>query len=213
MTLRDRRSEYDSEPFDVDTLAATPLEQWQRWYADAVAAGVPEPNAMTVATVDERGAPDARVVLVREFDDSGPTFYTSYHSAKSRQLVGRPEAAAVIVWLEQHRQVRIRGPAERVSAEQSDAYFATRPRGSQIGAWASPQSDVLADRAELEALVADTEARFEGVDVPRPEHWGGWRIVADEFEFWQGQRSRLHDRLLFRRSTVSGGWVVSRLAP
>lgn len=212
MTLGDRR-EYDSQPFDVDALGATPLEQWQRWYADAVAAGVPEPNAMTVATVDERGAPDARVVLVREFDERGPVFYTSYRSTKSRQLDGRPEAAAVVVWLELHRQVRIRGPVERVSAGQSDAYFASRPRGSQIGAWASPQSDVLADRAALVTLVADTEARFDGVEIPRPEHWGGWRVALDTVEFWQGQRSRLHDRLLFRRHPASDDWAVSRLAP
>ncbi len=212
MTLDDRR-EYDSQPFDVDALAATPLEQWRRWYADAVAAGVPEPNAMTVATVDSQGAPDARVVLIREFDERGPVFYTSYRSAKSRQLDGRPEAAAVVVWLELHRQVRLRGQAERVGAGQSDAYFATRPRGSQIGAWASPQSEELADRAELVAIVADTETRFEGVDVPRPEHWGGWHIVVDAVEFWQGQRSRLHDRLLFRRRPASGDWAVSRLAP
>ncbi len=212
MTLGDRR-EYDSQPFDVDALAATPLEQWRRWYADAVAAGVPEPNAMTVATVDSQGAPDARVVLIREFDERGPVFYTSYRSAKSRQLDGWPEAAAVVVWLELHRQVRLRGQVERVGAGQSDAYFATRPRGSQIGAWASPQSEELADRAELVAIVADTETRFEGVDVPRPEHWGGWHIVVDAVEFWQGQRSRLHDRLLFRRRPASGDWAVSRLAP
>ncbi|CAN5775700.1 pyridoxamine 5'-phosphate oxidase [soil metagenome] len=211
--LHDRRSEYDSEPFDIDTLAATPLEQWQRWYADAVAAGVPEPDAMTVATVDEHGMPDARVVLLRQFDDEGPVFYTNYRSVKSRQLAANPVAAATVVWLELHRQVRVRGRAERVSDEQSDAYFATRPRGSQIGAWASPQSEALVDRAQLEALVADTEARFDGVDVPRPEHWGGWRIALDTVEFWQGQRSRLHDRLLFRRRSVADAWTVTRLAP
>lgn len=211
--LHDRRAEYDSEPFDVDTLAATPLEQWQRWYAEAVASGAPEPDAMTVATVDERGSPDARVVLVRGFDEQGPVFYTSYRSVKSRQLAAKPVAAATVVWLELHRQVRIRGAVERVSAEQSDAYFATRPRGSQIGAWASPQSEALVDRAQLEALVADTEARFEGVDVPRPEHWGGWRLRPDTVEFWQGQRNRLHDRLAFRRSSSADGWTVVRLAP
>ena len=210
-SMRHRRDEYDSQPFDVDALSPTPLQQWRRWYDDAVASGATEPNAMTVATVDADGSPDARVVLVRELDDRGPVFYTSYHSPKSRQLDVRPVAAAVVVWLELHRQVRVRGRAERVSAEQSEAYFATRPRGSQIGAWASPQSDVLADRSQLVRLVADVEARFAGVTVPRPDHWGGWRIRPDTVEFWQGRRDRLHDRLAFLRS--GDGWRIVRLAP
>lgn len=203
--------QYDSEPFDVDALAPTPFGQWQRWYADALVAGVPEPDAMTVATIDESGAADARVVLLRDIDERGPVFYTNYDSVKSRQLDARPVAAGVVVWVTLHRQVRFRGAVERVSAEQSDAYFATRPRGSQIGAWASPQSEELQDRAELVRLVAEAERRFAGVEIQRPPNWGGWRILADTVEFWQGQRDRLHDRLRYTRTP--GAWTVTRLAP
>ncbi len=203
--------QYQSDAFDVGDLAATPFGQWQRWYADALAADVPEPDAMIVATVDDNGAPDARVVLLRDIDDRGPVFYTSYESAKSTQLDARPVAAGVVTWVTLHRQVRFRGAVERVDAHQSDAYFSTRPRGSQIGAWASPQSGELPDRDALVVLVAAAEQRFEGRDVPRPPQWGGWRILADTVEFWQGQRDRLHDRLRFERAGDT--WTVTRLAP
>lgn len=207
----ERHRQYESEVFDVGSLAPTPLVQWQRWYTDALAAAVPEPDAMTVASVDDDGTPDARVVLLRDIDERGPVFYTSYDSVKSRQLDARPAAAGVVVWLALHRQVRFRGAVERVEPAQSDAYFASRPRGSQVAAWASPQSAVLDDRATLEQLVADAERRFAGADVPRPDYWGGWRILADTVEFWQGQRDRLHDRLCYRRTGDT--WTVSRLAP
>jgi pyridoxamine 5'-phosphate oxidase len=166
---------------------------------------------MTLGTVDAEGVPDSRIVLVRAADARGFTFFTNYESAKSRQLEARPVASAVFSWLDLHRQVRVRGTVERVTASESDEYFATRPRGSQIGAWASPQSEPIADRAELDRLVAEVTARFDGVDVPRPPHWGGWLLVPSEIEFWQGRPSRLHDRLRYHRSAAA--WHVTRLAP
>jgi pyridoxamine 5'-phosphate oxidase len=157
------------------------------------------------------GAPDARTVLVRGADEHGFTFFTNYESAKSHQLSARPVAAATFVWLDLHRQVRVRGSVERVADPVSDEYFSSRPRDSQLGAWASPQSAELRDRGELESLVVEAARRFDGGDVPRPAHWGGWRVVPHEFEFWQGRPSRLHDRIRYRRDGEV--WAITRLAP
>lgn len=206
-----RRMQYETAGLDVADVDHDPVEQWHRWYRDANDAGLAEPNAMTVATVDQHGAPDARMVLVRTVDHHGFTFFTNFESAKSHQLDQNPTAAAVFGWLELHRQVRIRGTVERVTDAESDEYFASRPRGSQIGAWASPQSHVIPGRAVLDELVADAERRFANIDVPRPPHWGGWRLIPNEVEFWQGRPSRLHDRLRYRH--VGDAWKIERLAP
>ncbi len=206
-----RRVQYESDGLDAVDLAADPIEQWHRWHTDANEAGLVEPNAMTIATVDDRGFPDARMVLVRTVDQRGFSFFTNYESTKSRQLEAHPVGSAVFGWLDLHRQVRIRGTVERVSDSESDEYFASRPRDSQVGAWASPQSRVIADRAELDALVAAVEDRFVAVEVPRAPHWGGWRLIPDEVEFWQGRPSRLHDRLRYERN--GSAWRIDRLAP
>jgi len=209
--IRDRRVQYETDGLDVGDLDADPMAQWQRWHDEALTAGVAEPNAMVVSSVDGDGRPDSRVLLVRGADVHGFTVFTNYQSAKSHQFEHHHGVAGVFAWLDLHRQVRVRGSIARIDDAESDAYFASRPRGSQIGAWASPQSTVIGGRTELEARVADAERRFHGVDVPRPVHWGGWRIQPDSFEFWQGRPNRLHDRLRYRFE--SGAWVIERLAP
>jgi len=208
--LRDRRVQYESAGLDVDDLATEPVDQWRRWHDQALDAGVAEPNAMTVATIGADGVPDARIVLARAADEGGLVFYTNYEGAKSRQLDTVPTAAAVFAWLDLHRQVRLRARVERVSPEESDAYFASRPLDSRIGAWASPQSQVISGRGVLVANAARFGAQFM-LKPPRPPHWGGYRLVPQEWQFWQGRKSRLHDRLRYTRQGDS--WLRERLAP
>ncbi len=203
---------HDDRPMDRSDLLDDPIAQFRLWLADAERAGVPLPNAMAAATADERGRPSVRHVLLREVDDRGFAFFTNYGSRKGRQLDLNPWAGLVFLWKELDRQVCVSGPVERMSADDSDEYFATRPRDAQLGAWASRQSETLADRAELDAELAAADARFPG-DVPRPPHWGGFRVRAETIEFWQGRRHRLHDRFLFTRREDGQGWRLERLAP
>jgi pyridoxamine 5'-phosphate oxidase len=197
-------------PLRREALADDPVEQFAGWYERA-AREVPLADAMCIATVDERGMPDARMVLLKGHGPEGFRFYTNRNSAKGRQLEANPRAAAVIYWRELDRQVRARGQVEALDDETSDAYFATRPRDSQLGARASPQSEAIDSRELLDARVAELEAQFRDREVPRPEHWGGYLLVPDEIEFWQGQFGRLHDRFRYTRS--DDGWRIERLAP
>jgi pyridoxamine 5'-phosphate oxidase len=205
------RFDYKRAALSERDAASDPFELFTRWFDEAVAAAIPEPNAMTLATVDDAGRPAARIVLMKGIDARGVVFHTNYDSRKGRDLAGNPRAALLFFWVDLERQVRIDGTAERVSAGDSDAYFAARPRGSQISAWASPQSAPVTDRAWLEARFAECEARFASGAVPRPPNWGGVRVVPDRFEFWQGRTSRLHDRLVWSRQ--GDGWTIGRLAP
>jgi pyridoxamine 5'-phosphate oxidase len=196
-----------------DDLAADPFEQFGRWY-ELAAAEVPLADAMTVATVDADGAPDARMVLLRGHGADGFRFHTNYESAKAVEIAADPRAALVVYWREHDRQVRARGRIERLSPADSDAYFATRPRESRLGAWASPQSRPLADRADLDHRLEEVRTRFaELEDIPRPEHWGGYLLRPRTIEFWQGQQARLHDRFLYTRGGDGESWTAQRLAP
>ena len=201
----------DMPPFSEGDLRGDPIELFAAWF-DRALAEVPMAESVCLATVDGDGAPDARMVLLKGFDERGFRFFTNEQSVKGEQLAGHPAAALVLYWRELDRQVRIRGPVERLDPDESDDYFASRPRESRIGAWASPQSRPLVDRDELERRVADIEARYAGADVPRPPHWGGFRVVPTEIEFWQGQVGRLHDRFRYERGE-DGGWTWTRLAP
>jgi len=212
MNLGDLRREYSRAAFDESNAAADPVEQFRRWFSDASRAEVPEPNAMTLATADTRGRPSARIVLLKGIDDVGFTFYTDYRSRKGQELDANPWAMLVFFWVELERQVRISGRVERVDTATSLGYYRQRPHGSRIGAWASHQSAVLPDRATLEAEVSRLTAEYAGKDIPLPPHWGGYRLIPDEFEFWQGRQSRLHDRLQYSRQPDST-WHRARLSP
>jgi pyridoxamine 5'-phosphate oxidase len=192
-------------------LAADWVTQFGAWFADAAAYGLPEPNAMVVATADRDGRPSARTVLLKGYDVRGLVFFTNYTSRKGTEALENPYAGLVFPWFPMQRQVLVEGAVEKVSRAETEAYFATRPRGSQLGAWASPQSQVVPDRAAVEAGLAAAVDRFGDGPVPAPPHWGGLRVVPETVEFWQGRSSRLHDRLRYRRT--SGRWLIERLAP
>lgn len=195
----------------AEMLTADPMEQFARWYADAEEAGQPEPEAMSLATVSPEGAPSVRIVLLKRHDGRGFTFYTNRTSRKAGEMAANSAVALAWRWYTLERQVRVTGQVSFATDADSDAYFASRPRGSQIGAWASHQSQILAERSALEDRIAELEARYEGQDIPRPPFWGGYVVTPDTVEFWQGRRSRLHDR--FRYARAGAGWQIDRLSP
>ena len=209
--VADLRKEYTRAGLAESDVAADPIEQFRRWFDAALDAGLHEPNAMTVATATRDGSPSARVVLLKGFDSRGFVFYTNYEGRKGRELEENPRAALLFYWGELERQVRIEGTVSRVSEEESDAYYASRPRGSRLGAWASEQSRTVEGRKVLEERIADLEAEYEGREVPRPPFWGGYRVGPEVVEFWQGRENRLHDRIVYRRD--DGGWKFERLQP
>jgi pyridoxamine 5'-phosphate oxidase len=207
------RKEYEQAALDEATVDRDPISQFAAWYDAAVAAGVPEPEAMVLSTAAVDGRPSARVVLLRGFDARGFCFFSNYESRKGRELQANPQAALTFHWADLERQVRIEGRVERTSEGESDDYFRSRPSSSRIGAWSSPQSEVIESRTALEELYRRfREEHPDDAAIPRPEHWGGYRLVPERIEFWQGRPSRLHDRLCFRRA-ADGGWVLDRLAP
>jgi len=216
LNIADLRIEYKREALDEHDVVSDPFGQFAAWFDEAVKAEVTEANAMTLATADAEGRPSARVVLLKGFDERGFVFFTNYQSRKSRELAARPDAALLFFWPELERQIRIEGTVAKVAELESSTYFASRPRGARLGAWASPQSELIDGRAALEARFAAMEARYRdaGEDVPRPPHWGGYRLAASSLEFWQGRPSRLHDRIRYRRDAQHPDrWIIERLAP
>jgi pyridoxamine 5'-phosphate oxidase len=205
------RKEYSRAGLAESGVAPDPIEQFRRWFDETLAAGLHEPNAMTVATATADGRPSARVVLLKGFDGRGFVFYTNYEGRKGRELDENPRAALLFYWGELERQVRVEGTVSRIAEVESDAYYASRPRGSRLGAWASEQSRVVEGREVLEGRIWDLEAEYEGREVPRPPFWGGYRVGPEVVEFWQGRENRLHDRIVYRRE--GNGWEIRRLQP
>ena len=211
ISIADLRKSYELAELIESSALADPFKQFDLWLSEAIAADVPEPNAMTLATVGSDLRPSTRIVLIKGLDQRGPVWFTNYQSRKGIEVAGNPYAALQFHWVEMERSVRIEGVVEKISALDSDAYFHSRPLGSRIGAWASPQSDVVASRAVLDANEAAFKEKF-GDNPPRPPHWGGYRLKPDNYQFWQGRKSRLHDRLRYTLQT-DGAWLRERLAP
>ena len=209
--IADIRKDYKQHALDEADVAAVPFDQFDKWWNDAIAAEVEEVNAMTLATASKEGIPSARIVLLKGYDKHGFVFFTNYESNKGKALLDNPHAALVFFWKELERQVRIEGRVEKVSAEESDEYFLSRPEGSRIGAWSSPQSAIIANRTIIETNVTQYTKRFEGHEIPRPDYWGGYRVIPTSFEFWQGRSSRLHDRFQYKKENTQ--WLRKRLTP
>ena len=211
-SLAELRKNYSLGSLDIADADRDPFRQFDTWFQQAVDAKLPEPNTMTLATVNSRGRPSARIVLIKGVDERGFVFFTNYESRKGRELAGNPYASLLFYWIELERQVRVEGRIVQTSTAESDAYFASRPLGSRIGAWASNQSQVIESRSQLETREREISLQY-GDQVPRPPHWGGYRLVPEAIEFWQGRPSRLHDRLLYTRAGENGDWQISRLSP
>jgi len=211
MDLAHLREDYRRASLDIGDVDAHPLAQFQRWFGEAQKAKAHEPNAMALATTDSDGAPNVRMVLLKEANEQGFVFFTDYRSVKGVELDGNARAALCFWWGALERQVRIRGPLVKIAAEESAAYYVQRPRGSRLGAWASAQSSVIASRNELEHKHAELDAKYPGEDIPLPPHWGGYRITPESYEFWQGRQSRLHDRLRYLPN--GNAWTIERLSP
>lgn len=210
-TVADIRVDYTKGALEETQVSSDPVLQFERWFQEAVASEVMEPNAMSLGTV-QNGRPSVRIVLLKGFDERGFVFYTNYESRKAKEIEAEPQVALTFFWPELQRQIRIEGTITKVSGAESDTYYNSRGRSSRLGAWASPQSAVIKNREVLETLVGEVEERFEGKeDIPRPAHWGGYRVEADYLEFWQGRSSRLHDRITYQRE--NGEWVINRIAP
>lgn len=212
MKTKPKRSEYFFTPLNREDLHVDPVEQLDAWWHEAVLAGIDPVDAVFLATVDEHGFPNGRVVLLKSFDEHGLVFFTNYQSSKGKELLHNPHAAMTLFWPKLMRQVRMRGTVEKSSRQTSADYFATRPRDAQLGSWASPQSRILRDRAELEEAFKNVEAQMSGTEVPCPEYWGGFLLKPTQFEFWQGRPSRQHDRFMYKRDHA-GRWLIHRLAP
>jgi pyridoxamine 5'-phosphate oxidase len=212
MTLADLRKDYSLTGLAEKDLARDPFRQFEKWFGEAEAAKLPEPNAMVLATADRVGRPSSRVVLLKGIDGRGFVFYTNYESRKGRELEANPQASLLFPWVALERQVIVEGPLVKIAREESEAYFHSRPRLSQLAAWASPQSSIISGRPVLEDSLKALDKKYAGQEVPLPHQWGGFRLSPETVEFWQGRRSRLHDRLRFRREKT-GDWTVERLAP
>ncbi len=211
MSIADIRKDYMRESLSEGDVELNPIQQFSRWWKEAVGSDILEVNAMTLATSNKTGLPSARTVLLKDFDQKGFVFFSNYESRKAKDIADNPQATLLFFWKELERQVRIEGTIEKVDASESDQYFHSRPEGSRIGAWASPQSQIVANRDEIEENVRLYQQKFESTPIPRPPHWGGYRVIPQQIEFWQGRPSRLHDRILYTKERTE--WIIRRLAP